>query len=107
MLDQGPDLLGDNARVDLPPALCGVIAAKHSALARAGVQAAWVITIHDHRPAHGCVAIEGKQLRFVAFPIRAGLKQPLVRADVQPPVRGYDHGVTPYRLIITRSMDST
>ena len=97
MLGKGPDLLIDDALVDLPPDLSGVIAAEHSAFARAGVQAVWVVTVHDHRPAHGRVAVEGERLRFVASAARTGLKQPLVRADVQPPVRCYDHGVAPFR----------
>src|SRR5262245_25821335 len=40
MLDEGPDLLVDDALVDLPPALSRVITPEHSAFARAGVQAA-------------------------------------------------------------------
>src|SRR5262245_34537490 len=96
MLGQGPDLLVDDALVDLAPGLSGVIAAEHSAFARAGVQAAWVVTVHDDGPAHRRVAVEGERLRFVVPAIGAGPKQPLVGADVQPPVRCYDHGIAPF-----------
>src|SRR5215831_12728068 len=77
MLDKRPDLLVDDALVDLPPALAGIVAAEHSALARAGIQAAWVVTVHDHRPAHRRVALKGKRLCFVASPIRACPNSPL------------------------------
>src|SRR5262245_63023428 len=94
MLGQGPDLLVDDALVDFPPALTAVIAAEHSGLGGAGVETPWVVTVHEHRPSHGRVVIEGQPLRLVACPAPAGLEQPRVRADVEPAVRG--HGVAPF-----------